>query len=273
MVQVSGLGIQATLRDVGRGDALVARLELEFHGELLQFVADDGAVGHPQRQAAADLVVEGEQVEFPAELPVVAFLGKLERRHGVVEGFLVGERPSVDARHHHVVGVATPIGAGNAPQLEGVAGDVPGRVDVRAFAHVEERAVAVEGQALQGVPLDQFLGVLALVGFAHLLESGEGLGDGHVLLVEALPLLENPAHAPLEFREVGLGERLAQDEVVVEAVVDGRAEAEGRALAHFEHRLGHDVGEAVPEPIELLVRTGFRWVWHWDGSLSPLSIL
>ena len=34
-------------------------------------------------------------------------------------------------------------------------------------------------------------------------------------------------------------------------------QAEGRAFAHFEHRLGQDMGETVPDPVEPIVAFGF----------------
>ena len=58
--QMAGAGVEIRLRDVRRRDALVAGLELELHGELLQLVADDRAIREPQRQSAADVVVDHE---------------------------------------------------------------------------------------------------------------------------------------------------------------------------------------------------------------------
>ena len=76
--------VEAAFGDMRGGDALIARLELEFDGQFLQLVADHRAVGHPERQATTDRVVEGEQVEFPAEFPVVAFQGEFMSLYGFV---------------------------------------------------------------------------------------------------------------------------------------------------------------------------------------------
>ena len=128
---------------------------------------------------------------------------------------------------------------------------------MRSFAHVEERSVAVEGQGVEAVLLHEFLGVFALVGLPHVVEPDEGFVERDLLLVEALALLEDLLHAPLELGKVDLGEGLGQDEVVVEPVLDRWTEAEGRTFPHFEHGLGQDMGETVPDPVELIVAFGF----------------
>ena len=45
--QVSRLAIEVGLGQVGRGHALVARPELHFLGQLLEFLPNDGAVRQP----------------------------------------------------------------------------------------------------------------------------------------------------------------------------------------------------------------------------------
>ena len=248
--QMAGLIEQLALGDVRRGDALVASFELQLHGELLQLVADHRAGGQPQRQAAPDVVVQHEQVEFAPQLLVVALLRQLVGRHGGIEFRLGGERPCVDARHHHVVGIAPPVGPGEAAELEGVPGDVAGGVHVRALAHVQKRPVAVEGEAVEAVLGHQIRCVLALVGFLHFIQPRIRLRHRHVFLVEALPLLQDALHAPFEIGEIRLGERLAQDEVVVEAPFDRRPEAKRGARPHLQHRLRHHVRQAVADAVE-----------------------
>ena len=241
---------QIALGDVRRGDALVAGLELQLHRELLQLVADHRAGRQPQRQAAPHLVVQHEQVEFAPELLVVALLGELVGRDGGIEFGLAGESPSVDARHHHVVGIAPPVRPGDVAQLEGVAGDVAGGVHVRPFAHVQKRAVAIEGEALEAVLRHQLRRVFALVRLLHGVQPRIGFGQRNLFPIEALPLLEDALHAPLDIGEVRLGKGFAQDEVVVEAVLDGRAEAERGAWAHLQHRLRQHVRQAVADAVE-----------------------
>ena len=60
---------------MGRAHALVAGLALHLLRQLLQLLDQDAAVGQPERQAGADLVVEDEDLQFLAQLAVVALLG------------------------------------------------------------------------------------------------------------------------------------------------------------------------------------------------------
>jgi hypothetical protein len=64
------------------------------------------------------------------------------------------------------------------------------------------------------------------------------------------------AHPGLDRREVVRRERAREVEVVVEPVVDGRADPETRAGEEVEHRLGHHVRRGVAHGVELAVRPG-----------------
>jgi len=239
--------------EVGGGHALVAVLELELPRQLLELVADDRAVRQPQRQALADVVVDDEDVELPAELLVVARLRLPPRLDVRLELLLGGEGPRVDAGHHHVVGVAPPVRPGERAQLERALRQLAGVVDVGALAHVEEGAVAVEGQLVEALLLEQLRGVFRLVGLAHLLQAIEGGLAIELLHLEGLALLDDLLHLPLDLREVLLGQRLGQDEVVVEAVGDGRAEAQRRPRAELQHGLGQHVRETVSDTVQLVL--------------------
>ena len=101
---------------------------------------------------------------------------------------------------------------------------------------------------------DQFRPVFPLVGLAHFLDALKRLGRGEVFLVKALALLDDLPHAPFELREIRLRQRLAQEEVVVEAVLDGRAETQGGAGTQLQHRLRKHMRQAVANSVQLIVR-------------------
>ena len=61
-------------------------------------------------------------------------------------------------------------------------------------------------------------------------------------------------HPRLDRREVFGRQRAGQVEVVVEAVVDGRADAQLRAREELEHGLGHDVRGGVAHGVDRGVR-------------------
>ncbi len=117
--------------------------------------------------------------------------------------------------------------------------------------------------------VNQLSAVLLFVGLAHFLESRQGILRGQVFPVEALPFLDNLLHAPGQFRKVFFGERLAENEVVVETVADGRTKAQGAARTHLQHGLGHHVRQAVAHPIQFAVRLLFSAVFKSCHRYHP----
>ena len=252
--QVAGLAVQRLLGQVRGGHPLVAGLEFQFPGQLLQFVPKHGAVRQPERQAPADVVVDGENAQGAAQLLVIPGLGFLPAGQMFFQRLFAGEGPGVDAGHHGIAGIAPPVGAGDAAQLERIARQLGRVLDMGAFAHVQERAVAVEGKALEPLLLDQFRPVLPLVGFAHLLDALQGGLGIEFLPIEALALLEDFPHAPLDLGEILLGQGRAQHEIVVEAIGNGRPEAQRGARPHFQHRLRQHMRQAMANAVQRIVR-------------------
>src|SRR5437763_17213251 len=89
--QMSALNIWAFTREIRGANALIPGSELRFFRELFEFVDDGGAAREPKREAGADVVVEGEKLEFLAELAMVALLCFLEHGEVFVELGLVLE--------------------------------------------------------------------------------------------------------------------------------------------------------------------------------------
>ena len=119
--------------------------------------------------------------------------------------------------------------------------DEAGRVLVEAHdARLGDGGRVVDG-ALDDLPL-----------VAVVAEDGEPLRHRALPADERLALGDDLPHAGLDAREVVGGERAAvgQLEVVVEAVLDRRADAEGGAGPQVEHRLGHDVRGRVADRVE-----------------------
>src|SRR5437764_16558 len=112
-----------------------------------------------------------EQVEFAAELAVVAALGFLEPEQVLVKLLLAGPGGAVDALQLRVPGVAAPIGAGHIHQLEGLP-EPAGRGEMRPDAQIDEIALAVEADFLIRRDLSDIFGLIAL---ADAVEERDGL--------------------------------------------------------------------------------------------------
>ena len=85
--------------------------------------------------------------------------------------FFCFESPGVEARHHYVIGIPPPIGASDRADLESISRYLFGGINVRAFAHIQERSVSVKAEAFKIVFFKQLLSIFALVGLLHFLDT------------------------------------------------------------------------------------------------------
>ncbi|MPM33812.1 hypothetical protein SDC9_80393 [bioreactor metagenome] len=252
---------QMALGDVRGGDEGVPGLEVTLAGVVLHLHLDQRTLGVEHRQAGADLVGEGEQVQLAAQLAMVA-LGGL-RHPGLVVLQLVPGRPggAVQALELLVLLVTAPVGGRGPGQREGR--DVAGVRHMRAAAEVLPGAFAVAPDVLvdgqvTGADLHRrpVLGVgRALVGDQLELERLVGQLDAGLLIgddppPETLLLLDDPLHLLLERLQRLGGERLVEHEVVVETVGDRRADPELRLLMEVLYGLGGDVGTGVAQDVQ-----------------------
>ena len=157
---------ETLLGDVGRADVEEALLDVPLADVVLHHPLDHAALGMEDREAGAELVGEGEEVEVAAELAVVATLGLLDPVQVRVERLLGLPRGAVEPLELLVLLVATPVRRRRPHQLE--RRDPLGGRQVRAAAQVApgDLAVAahvvVDGQ-LAGADLDaRSLGDLAV---------------------------------------------------------------------------------------------------------------
>ena len=198
--------------DVRRVDEVVAAGELLRLLELLDQEADQGALRVPEDKAGADLVGDGEEVEFLAEPAVVAPLRLFQPVEVVVQLFLGRPGRAVDALQHRPALVAPPVGAGHGLEFERA--DLGRRVDVRSPAEIEKFALLV-GRDL--VVRRQLADDLDLVGVVC--EDLERFVAGDDRADERLGRLAVRAHALLDGGEIVGRERPRELHVVVEAVL------------------------------------------------------
>ena len=189
--------------------------------------------------------LDAEEVELLAQLAVVALLGLF---HLFEIGFQILRREeggAVDALQLLVVLVALPVGAGDREQLERL--DLRGAWQVRAAAEIDEVGPQrVLAEYFAGLLFDQ----LALhPGLGVLLEALRFGGED--AFVGERARLDLP-HFLLDFFEVVRGERSGAVEIVVEAVLDGRADAELGFGIEFEHGGGQQVRGGVAVDLERL---------------------
>ncbi len=232
-------------------------------GVVLHLLADHPALGVEDGEAGAELVREGEEVQLGAELAVVALLGLGEELQVRLQLLLGGPGGAVDPLELRVLLAAAPVGGGRAHQLEG--GDVPGGGQVGASAEVLPAQLAglgvevvVDGQLAAAHLRVGAVGRLGRVALEpdqlQLVRLAGQLGAGVLVggdpAGEALAALLDLLHLLLDALEVLRGEGLRDVEVVVEAALDRRADAELRLGEELLHGLGHHVRGGVAQDVE-----------------------
>ena len=197
---------------------------------------------------------------------MVARLRLLDPLQVRLEVLLREEGGAVDAGQHLAALVAAPVGAGERAQLDRL--DPAGRGTVRAAAEVLEGPVAVERDRLDAFVADKILDQLDLVVLALGPEDLDRLGDRDVAARELLVGLDVGAHRLLDPLQVVLGDPDVRREleVVVEAVLDRRADRHLGPRVQLLHRLGHHVGGVVADQLQ-----GLGVAVGEDRDLGPVG--
>jgi hypothetical protein len=208
--------------------------------------APDGPALRVPEHLSGRLLLQVEEVHLAADAAVIAPLRLLQAGEMAVERSPVAPGGAVDALQLRAPVVAAPIGAGKLGELEGVA-DAAGGRHMRAAAEVEPIALEVDPDLLVGRDrIDQ----LDLEHFALALEHLAGAVPVPHLLGERPVAGDDLAHPALDRREIVGRERLVTEEVVVEAVLDHRADRHLRAGKEALDRLGEHMRAVVADEFE-----------------------
>ena len=162
---------------------------------------------------------------------------------------LVGESQAIDALQLRIFRIATPVGAGNFRELERRT-ELAGGRQMRTQTQIQPGvALAIDGERLI---LETFAYPLGLERLTILLEVCDRLGMRPDLAPDRQIALHDLAHLLFDLFEIGLGERFAAGEVVVEAVLGRGAEGDLRAWKQLLHGLGHHVRGVVADGLQRL---------------------
>jgi len=251
LVPVAGGFPQRLVQQLRTLDLLVAVVAVHAAHVLLDLLPDRPALRMPEHHAGR-VFVDVEQLQVLAQLAMVALLGLLQ--HAEVVRQVVLRRPgcAVDALQLLVAVIAAPVGAGHLHQLEEL--QLARGRHVRAPAQVGEAALGVQRDILARRDAGDDLG---LVGLADALEVGDGLVARQHRAHDLLVLLRELRHLGLDRREVLGRERALVGEVVIEAVLDDRADRDLRVGEQLLDRIGQQVGRRMADhlqPVGILVR-------------------
>ena len=113
-------------------DTHIAGLLFHLLGKLFQLFDHHAAIRKPERQAGADLIIEDEDFQFPAQLAMVALLGFFQLCKIIFKLLRRFPGRAIDALQHLVLFVAAPVRARDGHQLERILLDL-----FCAFAHAD----------------------------------------------------------------------------------------------------------------------------------------
>ena len=184
-----------------------------------------------------------EEVELHPELAMVALARLLEPFEVCVEVGLRVEGGAVDAGQLGVVLVAAPVGAGEPGQLDRL--DRLRVLQMRAAAEVGEIPLRVQRDVALGGVDELDLVRLALGGEARL-----RIVPRDLLAAPLAPLFDLAPDFVLDRRQIALGDRLGELEVVVEAVLDRRPDRDLHARVEPPYRLREQVGRGMAQHVE-----------------------
>ena len=211
---------------------------------LLDALPDHPAPRVPEHHAGR-LVLGVEQIELLAELAVVALLRLLQPVQVGVLVLLLRPRRAVDPLQHLVLRVAAPVGARHLHQLEHL--QLAGGRHVRPAAQIDEIVLPVERDRLAGGNRRDDLGLVVL---ALVPEELHRLVARHHLALDLEVALRDLLHALLDRGEVFRRERPLVGEIVVEAVLDHRADGDLRVGEQLLHRVRQQVRRGMPQDLQ-----------------------
>ena len=210
---------------------------------------------------ARRLLLHMEQVHLAAQLAVVALGGLLQHGHVRLEVVAVAEGHAIDALQHGPRRIAQPIGPGDMGQLEGVGGQLPGVLQMRAAAQVLPVAVPVHAQVLT---LRDAVDQLQLEGLVRRLVMGNRAVAVPDLGADGFAGVDDLLHLGLDRAQIVGGEGLCPVEIIEPAVIADRADGDLDVRPDRLNRAGHDMGEIVADQLQRL-----RLVLHrMDGDLA-----
>ena len=232
----------------GLGEKIAALL-LGILDPALEHLHDARALGQQHRKALTDAVDGGEIFELAAELVVVALDGLLALFEVGVQLFLLRESDAVDALEHLAVRVAAPVGGVAGGQLDAVALDAAGGVEVRTGAEVGELALLVEAD--DGV-LRQVVDELDLERLFLFFHKLDGLGARELKALELELFLADLAHFGFDLSQILRRKGERGEHIVVEPVVDARADGELHLGPEALDGLRQHMGAGVPIGLAVL---------------------
>ena len=173
-----------------------------------------------------------------------------------VQLLLLREGYAINALQHFALGIATPVSAGSTGQLNSVALDAAGGIQMRAGAEVGKIALLIEAN---NSVLGQVINELYLIGLLLFFHKFDSFSAGQLKTLEFELFLADFAHFGFQSSQIIGSERSRSIKIIVEAVIDAGADGQLYIGVQSFHSLRQYVGAGVP--------IGFAIVFVFKGKL------
>ena len=234
---------QRTVQHNRGADLLIVGSGVDLTPVSLQLVTQNAALGQIEREAGA-FIHKCKQAQLGTQLAVVTLFGLLHAEQVSVQLLFIGEGDGVNALQHLIFGITTPVSTGEIQNSGGFYQTGTGKM--RATAQVTEIALSVSADnSILGQVVNQNL----LVGFTLGLKQLQCLLTGQLLTGEGQILGGNFQHFLLNSLHILGHKNVRAINIVIEALFDGRADAELGVGIKALNGLRHDVGRAVPKNV------------------------
>src|SRR5262245_70181 len=124
----------------------------------------------PEHETGTYFILDGDQIQFFPELPVVATLDFFQSRKMGIEFRFGRERGAIDPLEHRVALIAAPVGASRVEQFDG--SDMARRGQVRATAEIDKIPLRI---GRNGLSVGKTFNQLYLIVLASSFEKLNGL--------------------------------------------------------------------------------------------------
>ena len=260
VIPVTGGAVEVHRAHAGRQNVLIAQLPLLFLDIVLKDLPERIALGEEHGHSLAHQIMGHKEAQLPAQLPVIPHLRLFLLLQILVQLILFGEGDAVDALQGLPVGVAPPVGGVAGGQLDGIALDPAGGVQMGAGAEVGEFALLVEGDDLV---LRQVVNKFHLVRLV--LHQFQRFLPGQLEPLQLQLLFADLPHLRLDLGEHLAGKGKGSVHIIVKAVFDGRTNGQLDLRMQALDGLGQNVGAGVPVGAAvLLIFKGKLIVCHDD---------
>ena len=217
MSPVTGTLPQLTIQNHRSADFLITITAMYLTPVINQLIADNHAIGVEEWEAWAFLM-NAKEIQLLAQLAMVTLGSLLQHLQISIQIILLLKGSTIDTLQHLVLFTATPVSTSHTLQLQSLY--LACRNYMRACTKVSKLTLNIQRNLCI---LWQIINQLYLVVLTSLGEHIQSFLTANQLTLQLQVLLDNLVHFLLDFLQILIGKALLHVNIIVKAVLNGRA--------------------------------------------------